>query len=728
MSDKNYTKVLWKKLMGESNSPSAWISQGRPSMRDSEDANPTHHPDFSPIMLLSDDENLDSVQVNAGTTIDKSDHDRLLLHCRTLLDQFRTVARYRHLRRMRHAWANFQAVAAEGLSHDEAAQLRANSPTTTLDHYLTLPFVYQKVKDLASIIGGIVFPPTGMYAAISTKNQLKFARSFSTEMNRHAVRFGHYPEAMSALENMIRYNIAGLHVSWDKVYGQVGQKKSPEGGVQFKRGVVYEGNRLTSIDPFNLYYDTTVSKLNELGLNGEFVAYAARDSLFRVRARIKAGEYFGSTELGDDSYDGTVIASDYMGYYYLAPNYILEHWEKNNHEQQNGPPETHYNEIDWNEMASHSMSGGTSSVNGLSNRGLVELVHMYVRLDADDYGLMPEEPETESGGETEEGITVWHIVILNGKRIILAEPDQSPHGLLPIQVASLESDDNSDMNEKSIADYLRPFQEHITDIIAKVQMSLKKGLLGGITVYDSKHVRLDTLKNPLGSYVPIENLPNDSDIRRHITQFSETPDTAHSLDHVTQLMRMMEQVIPTNQGQQVADLQRATEFQAAATIAASNKRSLVLAKIADDTMFNPVRRMQLLNIMQNMQTIDIPDENGEMQPVGTDVFLSAGLEFDISSGLIGIDRLIMSNRLWQVITAVIQSNLAQTTDMFALIDYYITLLGDPTDFRSFKLQSPFDNMTPEQKAMAVQALQIASNGQQGNAPAIAQPSTPPLKP
>ena len=103
--------------------------------------------------------------------------------------------------------------------------------------------------------------------------------------------------------------------------------------------------------------------------------------------------------------------------------------------------------------------------------------------------------------------------------------------------------------------------------------------------------------------------------------------------------------------------------------------------------------------------------------------VSANLEFDISSGLLGLDRLIMSNRLWQVITALIQSNLAGSYDMGALIDYYLTMLGDRTDFKTFKIATPFDALPPEQKQAAVAALE-ATQGQLTGNNGIAQPSTP----
>lgn len=721
-SEKDYTLVLAKKLFGPSFDMSKFAMSGRRSNDGPLNlVKPSEADAETPIYsLLSNDEELTQVQVNDKLFLSKADHDKLVLHCRILLDRSHGHTRPRLLRRMRRVLREYNAAAIHGLTGDEKAELRGNSPANNNNDYMVLPIVNQKINDMASIISNVVFPPTGMYTAISSKSKMPIAKAVSDEMNRHAQRFGHFTEAQRALVNLLRYNIAAMRVNWEEIYGQKAVANAANGTVAFQKGIIFEGNAIKSVDPFNLFYDGTVSNLSELAQNGEFVAFARRESMFRLKARVEAANYFGSTELEDEDKMNAVFTTSYPGFYYQPPPFDVEHWEKN---ECCGDEHRSNDEVNWADVAAGAAGPGSmpSSYANLHKYGMVEIVELYVRLDADDYGLVPDEPE---GAETvEEGVSVWRILLLNGRRIILAEPDTAPHGLLPIQVGALFQDENSDMHEKSLAEYIVTFQQHTQDMLNKLQLAMKKGVLGGLTVFNSKKIALDSSKNPVGGYIPITDIPENDDIRRHIMQLSAMPDTTRTAEQIAFLTDMLEQVAPTRQAQQVADLQRATEFQAAATIAASSKRGLILAKLVDESLFSPVRQMQLMNLYQHGSGIQITDELGQETSLMPAALVSANLEFDISSGLLGLDRLIMSNRLWQVITALIQSNLAGSYDMGALIDYYLTMLGDRTDFKTFKIATPFDALPPEQKQAAVAALE-ATQGQLTGNNGIAQPSTP----
>ena len=49
-----------------------------------------------------------------------------------------------------------------------------------------------------------------------------------------------------------------------------------------------------------------------------------------------------------------------------------------------------------------------------------------------------------------------------------------------------------------------------------------------------------------------------------------------------------------------------------------------------------------------------------------------------------------------------------------MLNYYTSLIGDPTDFNMFKIKTPFDALTPDQKAQAFQLLQAAGQQPTGN--------------
>jgi hypothetical protein len=474
-----------------------------------------------------------------------------------------------------------------------------------------------------------------------------------------------------------------------------------------------------------LFWDINVENLEQVAHRGEFIAVAQRISLFELMQRVQDETYFGSTALSQQQgYERYAFSSSYPGHYFVEPTWDKDWWERHNGNgvQCGGFEDNVYDSGngggDGNWVAALSADGvtqgGTANVGRLTRYGAVELVEFYVRMRGADWGITTPEGEKTA---------VWHVVLLNGKRIVLCEPDTAPHGLLPIQITALQQDDVSFLREKSLAELLVPFQEHAQDILNKMQMTLKKGIQGGLTLFDSRYVELDANKSPISGYVPVKNLPETKDINAIVKQLAGLPDSNNSLNHVNGMLSMLEMIVPTQQAQQVADLQRATEFQAAATVAATAKRHQTLAKLVDDQLFAPVRRMELMLTLQNVSVFEVVDDQGQLQQVYPAALVDAGLEFDISSGLLGMDRLILSSRIFQVMNLIVQGNLATSVDFLKLIDYWTTMIGDKTDFSMFKLVTPFDALPPEQKQAAFDALQqvqaTTANGGRSTVPSDA---------
>ena len=675
------------------------------------------------VDILSQDfeaNGLSGIEVDDGVRLSREDHDQLVLHVRRLLDGCDATVRGQLHARMRRVNSAYQARTVDGNLCQDAADARATSPTSNHNDYLTFPIVNAKVTDAATIISNIIFPPTNLYTAISRVDKAPAARALTEEMNRYAATFGHFTQSYRAVLNLIRYNIAALKVEWSTIEGQQAQAREDGGGIQFVSGVVAQGTKLTSCDPFNIFWDQNVENLTQIAAQGEFVAHAQRLSLFELQQRIERGFYYGSTIFSAEGRHSTSVSSSYGGFYFVEPTWDVDWWEQNRFCGSRSGGEEHMRagvdpgsfgagvSADWSTILGVGFTGAGSSRNGrLSAYGAVEIVDVYVRLRGTDWGFGSQHNKT----------MVWHVVLLNGERIVRARPEGSAHGQLPINIAALSQDDTSFMREKSLAELLVPFQQHMQDIINKAQQTMKKGVQGGLTLYDAKRVKLDSNKSPVSGYVPVENLPEDKRIGDFVHQLNGMPDANASMSHVEGFARMLEMIVPTQQAQQVADLQRATEFQAAATVAASAKRHQTLAKLADDTLFAPCRRQQHMLLLSNAQLVEIIDEQGAPQQVSTADLVNAKLEFDISSGLLGMDRLILSSRVFQVLNLVVQGNMASQVDFLAMVDYWTTMVGDKTDFRAFRLKTQFDGLSPEQKDAAFQLLQqaTAATGNNGQA-------------
>jgi hypothetical protein len=197
----------------------------------------------------------------------------------------------------------------------------------------------------------------------------------------------------------------------------------------------------------------------------------------------------------------------------------------------------------------------------------------------------------------------------------------------------------------------------------------------------------------------------ETDLRKAIVQFTDGPDTSRTMEDVERMDGLMQKIMPTDILKQVANLERATQFQAAATVQGANRRNLKIAKVINAHAMNRSRRMQTYNI------VEILGPDGTIIEVNPNQFRNARIELTISDGLKGLDRLSLIMSIKEVLNSILQSQEASNRfDVVALINYWTSLLGDNTDFKQFEAVHPIDRLSPQEKDAAMQLLQQASQG------------------
>ena len=100
----------------------------------------------------------------------------------------------------------------------------------------------------------------------------------------------------------------------------------------------------------------------------------------------------------------------------------------------------------------------------------------------------------------------------------------------------------------------------------------------------------------------------------------------------------------------------------------------------------------------------IDNDTGDVIQVKPDELRAAKIEFTLSDGLKGIDKMLVTQSLKEIINMLLQSQVARDYDMGAIIDYFLELSGERLDFTQFKYQSPLDALPPEYKELAFMLL------------------------
>ncbi len=542
---------------------------------------------------------------------------------------------------------------------------------------VNLPLTLAQLDEAITVLLSMLAPDEAMYSAIAIKTKQKVAKGFATLMNKNADIFGHYRHMARGLFEMMKYNVGGFLVEWREIHGNK-ITSEPGGGTKIENTVVFAGNAVEVLDQYNFIYDIAVHPV-DLPKQGEFFALVSVKTPFRLKKMEADGEV-----IGIDRFIGKTDMQP--KYFKTRPEIYIDHSGRTGKAGR----------VNWLEV----LSAGTSQ----DVRVGIELVDYYGWINPKDFGL----------SDTDE-FQIWRFTRAANNHIIAAEHLNNAHGSLPCALGS-PWDDGFGSQTKAYSEHLFPYQRFSSFQLNIHQRSARKKLYG-VTIYNQRIIPSLADADMQSAKIPALPPGQDFDLRKAILQFTDGPDTQNTLADIDAMDDLMQKILPTDLLKQVASLERATQYQAAATVQGANRRSLKNAKVIDDQCFKHLRFMQMYNIFQFQEIVEILDDNGELTQINPGEFREAQLEFDISDGLKGIDRLSIIEGIKDVINMMLQSQVAGSKiDIVAIIDYWTSLLGEKTDFTQFKINDVLDSLDPEQRQIAVQLFEqfAAQQQQQGN--------------
>jgi len=627
-------------------------------------------------------------QLNEQLTISATDHDSLVKYCLARMDagvpvQEAAVDRYKSIDK---------EIAGYILLSDADRQRKADvEEGKGLKPYdINLQTVRTQLHESITYILGVFFPPEGPYSAIAKAEKQDVAKGLSMLMNEHAQTYKHYTATAKGLFDAMKYNMGMWSIEWDETRGVEIKNDSAGQFQEVPQSVLQSGNNLNYLDPYNTIIDPSVhpTQVNELG---EFFASVEIITEFRAMRLEAMGSIFNLNRRKKDRIT--------VSYYTEKPD-ILGDASKGN-----GSDGT-----DWFAVLSR-VEG-----NNVLLKDAIELVTINIWLPVDAFGI----EFKDKGNKNKSGYQIWRLTIANASIIVRADPLPNAHGYLPI-IITMPWDDNFERQTQGFAEILLPYQRFASFQMNTHQHSQRKKLYG-LTFYDQ--LAFPNFPNiDASGKIPFNPTGEKFDINKAIKQVFDAPDTENTLRDIASMDDLMQKVLPTQQAQQVASLERATQYQAAATVQSGNRRNLFLAVLIDEQAFMVGRKIQLYNIMQFQKEVEVFDKEGNSVKINPAELRDGKFEFLVGSGLRGLDKIVIQETLSNILFAIIQSPQATAQiDVVALMNYITSTMGDFTDLNQFKFKNEFDALTPEQKQQAFQLLQSAlqAQGNEQNASAPVQ--------
>lgn len=619
-----------------------------------------------------------TIQISQELKISAKDHEKLLQHIikrlnfgnefrKQLVDRFRDIdVQYN---------AHLKLSKADKKRDSENKRGKALKPTD-----MNLSLTRTQIEDGATFLLTLFAPNSGMFEAVTSVEKQDAAQAVVERMNYDGEQKSYFTEHNLFFINALKYNLAGMLIEWDSELGNVFENS--EGGTfQLKNDeVLWEGNTATNIDVYNVIWDPTVLP-TELYNKGEFFATIEMINEFRIDMMIENNELFGAERFIDSS-------ATQQTFYEVKPDIRTS----------NTGHSTAESTMDW---ANYFGSGAHAT---LGDTRAFEIVNIYMRLKPADFEL-----------SNEKGYRIWRFTMVNGQYIGNAVALNNAHSRLPA-VFTIPMMDQLDLQAKSYGEALMPLQIFASYLLNVKQRAERKALYG-LNVYDPNIIPLDGKDTDEASNIPINpaTLPSGKKIEDAFKHFTDVPDTQRLMGDIAGIIDLMQRILPTDQLQQVAGLERATQFQAAAVVQASNRVNHKIGKVIDDQALKHMRFMLIYNLYQfNKEPIEITDpQTKEKKTINPSELRAAKIEHDIGAGLKGIDRLQITQGLGDLLNRMLQiPDAFQRGDIWGFMDYFASLLGDKTDLKRFEYKHPLDALTPQQKDQALALIQQAS--QQAN--------------
>jgi hypothetical protein len=472
-----------------------------------------------------------------------------------------------------------------------------------------------------------------------------------TIIEEQSIRGGWVAELQKFFRDGFKYNLSAIEVGWDSEVTAALETDLAFSSVEAKpKEVIWQGNTLRRLDPYNLIFDTRVHP-SKVSTYGEFAGYTEMYSRIRLK-------HFINT-LPDKMVDNITEAFEsglggggYETYYIpnINPNAPV------NRER--------YGTFNWLSWAHMSDAG-----NKIEYKDSYEVVTLYGRIIPSDFGMKVPSRNTPQ---------VWKFIIVNGSVLIYAERQTNAHGKIPILFGQ-PLDDGLGYETKSLAQNAEPFQD-LTTALWNSAIASRRRAISDRGLYDPSRVSSEAINsdNPAAK-IPVRPAAYGKPLQEAYFPIPFRDDQAGIAFQETEyILKMADKVSgqnPARQGQFVKGNKTRDEFQTVMNNA--NSRDQIIAMHYEAQVFTPLKEILKTNILQyqpgtqlyNRQT----QESIDIDPVE---LRKSVVEFKVSDGLTPTDKLVNADTL-QVAMQVIGSSpvIGQQYNLGPLFSYFMKTQG-----------------------------------------------------
>lgn len=539
---------------------------------------------------------------------------------------------------------------------------------------VTVPVVMPQVEAAVTYQAAVFLQGHPIFGVTANPQTIDEAVQMETLIEDQATRGGWVAELTKCFRDGFKYNIGVAEVCWARKVTAALETDMAFSTSQAKpTEVVWEGNCLKRLDPYNTIWDTRVSPV-DVPEFGEFAGYIETKSRIALKQFIQ--ELADKTNVKEafesGAYDNTYFVPQ------LNPDALID-----------ADLSASTNWLSW-----AGLSGADTRI---AYKDSYEVMTLYARILPSDFRLNVPSRNIPQ---------IWKFIIINGQVLIYAERQTNAHGLLPV-IFMQPNEDGLGYQTKSLATNVLPIQQ-ITSAMWNSIIAARRRAISDRGIYDPSRIDAAHINNENPSAkIPVRPSAYGKNVSDAYFPIPFRDDQSSILMQETQSLLNMANIIsgqnPARQGQFVKGNKTLHEF--STVMANANGRDQLCSLLLEAQFFTPLKEILKLNILQYQGGVSL--FNREMQQVvniDPIKLRKAVLDFKISDGLLPSDKLLNADA-FQTALQVIGSSpqIAQKYNLGSLFSYFMKTQGAQiTEFEKSQEQLAYEQALMQWQQMVTQ--------------------------
>jgi hypothetical protein len=553
---------------------------------------------------------------------------------------------------------------------------------------ITVPVIMPQVEAAVTHQAGVYLTDTPLFGVVSEPKFIDESLQLESVLQDNSIRGGWTRELMMFFRDGFKYNFAPLEVSWGQevTYSvETNVTASLEEGTP--KEVIWSGNKLRRLDPYNTFVDTRVAA-TEVYKKGEFAGFTEFMSRIELKAFIATlpDKIIANIKPAFESGLGSIAGandSTAMNFYLPSIN-----------------PDISESDYKWSGTNWMNWAGLAEGQKKIDYKDGYEVTTLYCKILPSEFDLKVPNSNTPQ---------IYKLLLVNHEHIIYAELQTNAHNYLPIMIGS-PLEDGLEYQTKSLADNGSPFQSVASAYMNSIIASRRRAI-SDRTLYDPSRITSAHINsaNP-SAKIPVRPAAYGKNIAESVYAFPYREDqAASSMAQVSTLIELSNKLSGQNQVQQGGFVKgNKTDGQFAETMQSANGRDQLASLLLEAQCFIPMKLILKLNTLQFQGGTTVYNRDKQATVKIDPVALrQAVLEFKVSDGMTSKERILKPELLTVAIQAIGSSpDLAGGYNLAPMFSYLMKSQGAPiADFEKSPQQIAYEQALGSWNSLAQLAIE-----------------------